>query len=106
MSGIVDQAKTLLSVAKKGLSAATKILEDPYLPEVSGLVLELHTMQQAQVKPGQTAPAPVKGIGLSKIVGPLRTYVKIQKNPWMLYAGIAAAIGIPFLIGRSSKRCK
>lgn len=95
---------SLLTSAGKGLDAATNILQDPYFNEVAGLVVQLHKLEQPSTSTPGASSKP--GIGLDKVVGPLRTYVKVRQNPWMLYAGLFALFAIPYALGRASRRSK
>lgn len=78
------------------LETITDIAEDPALPEVITLSKEIYKIESA----GMTARAAgEKGIGLRKIVTPLRAYLQIRKNAWMIPVGIGLIIGIPFMLG-------
>mgnify|MGYP001559931932 FL=1 len=70
------------------LDATKALLDDPALPEVASLVIKLN-----KIEPGGI------GIGLKRVVPPLRLYVKTRENPWLGYAIIAGIIGGPFLLG-------
>ncbi len=105
LGSVTSAVQSAIAAASPAINAAQKILEDPALPEVSGLVLKLHSLQQnAPAKPGQPAPATQKGIGLSKIVKPLRAYVYSQEHAWVIPAVIGGIIALPFVLGRFSKR--
>jgi uncharacterized membrane protein len=73
----------IMSTAK----AAAAIARDPYLPEVVQLVLELERTEDDQ------------GVGLHNVVGPLRTFVKIQKKPWVLPVIAIGLVGGIFALG-------
>jgi hypothetical protein len=90
--GVVDRAMPVLDVAKN-------VIQDPALPEVTSLMLKLHALEQKSTKPGAPAPAPVKGIGLSRAVKPLRMYVAVRQEPILGYALVAGILAIPFLAG-------
>lgn len=75
------------------LAAAKQILDDPALPQVTGIVMDLHKLEQ---KPGQpTTP----GIGLKRVVKPFMFYYYTRKNSWVLPVVAIALIGIPFFLG-------
>lgn len=95
-----------LDAVMGAVQAASKIVEDPALPEVTRLVLKLHSLQRssAPTRPGAPAPAPARGIGLAKIVPPLRAYVYAEENWWVKPAAIAAILAVPFMLGRLSKK--
>jgi hypothetical protein len=85
-----------LETASNVLGATKTILEDPALPRVTTLVMELHSLQPKSK--GASGP-PSKGIGLNKIVGPLEFYVATQRNPILGYAVVAGILAVPFLVG-------
>jgi hypothetical protein len=88
LSGILDKASG-------ALSAATTILEDPSLPEVTGLVLRLHSLEP----PSRPGGPPSKGIGLNKVVKPLRAYVRFREKPWLGYLVLACTFAVPAMLG-------
>lgn len=85
-----------LETASSVLGATKTVLEDPALPRVTALVMELHALQPKS-KGGGGPPS--KGIGLNKIVAPLQFYVATQRNPLLGYAVIAGVLAVPFLLG-------
>lgn len=85
-------AKGVISTIGGTLDAAKVILEDPALPEVTYLVLRLNKLEQ---KPGET----VRGVGLNKVVTPLKVYVAAREKPILGYAILAGILGLPFLAG-------
>jgi uncharacterized membrane protein len=89
MSGVVDKAAGIVK-------AGAAILGDPALPEITGIVLELQSMEK---KRGGGATSLGPGIGLSAVVPPLRAFRWYKKNPWVGSALLAAAVGLPFLAG-------
>lgn len=95
----------IFSSAQKGAQAAALILEDPYFPEVTRRVVRLHELEQKPQRAGQPKPAQVKGIGLKRIVKPLDYYIAYRERPWTGYLALAALLGIPYLLGRASRRC-
>lgn len=86
-----------LETASSVLGATKTILEDPALPRVTALVMELHSLQPKSS--GGSSGGSSKGIGLNKIVGPLEFYVATQRNPILGYAVIAGVLAVPFLLG-------
>jgi hypothetical protein len=83
----------LLSTA----SAATAVATDPYLPEVVNLVLKLKASEKKTAGTGSGSTG--KGVGLRNVVGPLRAFVKIQENPWILPVGVVGVVGVIFAAG-------
>lgn len=88
-----------LEKGRKALQAAGYVIEDPALPEVTKLLLELHALEQKARKPGAPPPKKEPGIGLKRVVKPLRMYVKARKNPLYGFAIVAGALAVPFLFG-------
>ena len=102
-------------IAKGGpaVQAASKIIQDPALPEVTCNVLRL-----SKVVEGRNAGPPCsrktysvqdrrKGVGLHLVVTPLRAAVWARKNP-VLAAGAGVAVvgllvGIGYHLGRKKK---
>jgi len=80
------------------LKSAKTVLDDPALPEVTGMVFELNQMEKKGAKAGEPG-VPSKGIGLRTVVKPLRAFVFYRKNTWILPVAIAGVIGMPFLLG-------
>lgn len=73
--------------------AIKEIILDPALPRIINHLLELNKLEQ---KPGGPH---VPGIGLRHVEQPLKAYIWVRKNPWAFPVGIAALLGIPFLLG-------
>lgn len=90
-----------LAQAGGALGTGAKVIQDPYLPEVLCRVNQLAEIEAGtKVTPCPAmAPGRAGGIGLRKVVAPLRAYVYAEQHPWVYPLGIAAVIGIPFLIG-------
>lgn len=91
LSGVSDYLNKAVNV----LDSAKVILDDPALPEVTGLILKLNKIE-TKTKPG--APTQ-KGIGLRRIITPLKIYVKTREQPVLGYAIIAGVVAIPFALG-------
>lgn len=88
----------LLSTA----SAASAIATDPYLPEVVDLVLKLKKSESSST--GTSSGSTGRGVGLRNVVGPLRAFVKIQENPWILPVGVIGVVGIIFAAGYYTRK--
>jgi hypothetical protein len=78
--------------------AAAAIAQDPFLPEVVGLVLELK--EQEKSAEGSSG----RGVGLRNVVGPLRTFVAIQDKPWLVPLAVAAGFGLIFAAGYFTRK--
>jgi hypothetical protein len=76
-------------------TVAFKVTSDPALPEVVRLVTEIKTLTTSKGPSKPSAPSTEPGIGLSKIVTPLRGFVAYKKHPWI---GPAFAGGIVLTI--------
>lgn len=94
---LFSKASPVLNAASGAVAAASTILQDPALPEVTSLVLQLHAAQPT--KGGSTEP----GIGLRKFVRPLKFYVYSQQHTWVVPALVVGALAIPYILGRMSK---
>lgn len=101
MGDFASSAMAALTQAGGALGTGAKVVSDPYLPEVLCYVDQL-----AQIEAGGKVTAcprlpagRVGGIGLRKVVTPLRAYVYAEQHPWVYPVAIGAAIGIPFLLG-------
>lgn len=77
------------------LQTGTTVLSDPALPQIVGMVAELHAMQP----PSAPGGAPGAGIGLNSIVKPLEAFVYYKKHTWVLPVAVVALIGLPFILG-------
>lgn len=89
------------------LSAGVNVAQDPCLTEVAKLTIQLHTLEQPKAV-GATAPASTeKGIGLCRVVTPLRAYVWTRKHPWSVPLGAVAVIGglvgLGYVMGRRAR---
>lgn len=97
------QRPTGLGSVATTVSAATAIVTDPCLPEVSRLVLRLRELEAGPTKPGvPTTTTP--GIGLCKVVKPLRAVVYVRERPWVGVLGVVGVvgglIGLGYALGR------
>lgn len=84
------------------LKTAGTVLNDPALPQVVGMVAELHSMEP----PSKPGGAPGPGIGLNTIVKPLQAFVFYRKNTWVLPVAVAGLIGLPFFLGYTFGRSR
>lgn len=79
---------------------ALRVTDDPALSTVVSLVQEI----QALPSKGPASPSTERGIGLSKIVTPLRAFVAYKKNPWILPALAGGVVLTIFALGVMSGR--
>jgi len=111
-----------VKVIDKGLAYLPTILavvEDPALPSLVQRIQTLRSMSKpttaapprpgAYVPPTTTSSAPaVHGVGLSKIVPLIDKYIWVRRNPAVVVGvglgGVAALVGVGFLIGRRRSR--
>lgn len=102
MGDAVSAISNALQTVTGAIGTAASVVADPYLSETV-----CHVQQLAEhEKTGRivTACAPTRdgltgGVGLRKVVKPLRAYVYAEQNPWVYPAAAAAVIGVPFLLG-------
>jgi hypothetical protein len=84
----------VITGAVDAAGAGALILADPALPQIAGLIGQLHTAQQV---PGQPE---TPGIGLGSLVLPLQLYVQYQQNPVVVGAlALGLVIGLPMALG-------
>lgn len=85
LNGVMDTAQ-----------AALALTQDPYLGEVTGLVLELRDLSSSgETTSGYSEP----GVGLVDVVEPLRFFVESKKNPWLIPTLLGATLGTAFFVG-------
>lgn len=91
----------VLGTAAPTVSAASKVLTDPYWPEAVCRVGQLHAIENKQRVPAcpKTPAGRTGGIGLRKVMPLMRGYVYAEQHPIVKPVAVAAAIGIPVLIG-------
>jgi hypothetical protein len=104
-----DSVSDLLKCGKSVIGGAV----DPYLPEVFCRVSQLQalttdrTMLQAMfgkkptspVTPCVSTPFGQKGVGVERVIRPLRGLVYVEQHPAAVWAGIAVLFGVPMLVG-------
>jgi hypothetical protein len=93
VGALLKKGEEYLKTAGPTLEAAKLILEDPALPQVTKRVIALHKLEQVPGKPA------VKGVGLKRVVPLLGAYYMTRVHKWILPVGIAAVLGLPFLLG-------
>jgi hypothetical protein len=104
---------SLLGKIAPAIQAAGKVIEDPYLPEISCHLLRLNKITRG-VPAGppcpRTAVSPTarpKGIGLSTAAKPLRAWVWAKENPIIAAAAGASIVGLIWGVGyRMGKKRK
>jgi hypothetical protein len=95
---------SLLGKIAPAIQAASKVVEDPYLPEVSCHILRLNRIAKDQ-NPGAPCPRTTvsphtkKGIGLSAAAKPLRAWVWARENPIVAVAAGTSVIGLIWGLG-------
>ena len=111
--GALDLAQ-LITQGGPAVRAASKVIEDPALPEVACHILRLNRVSAGQ-HPGPSCPRKVytalqkrKGVGLSSITKPLRAAVWARQNP-AVSIGIGLGVigifvGVGYWIGKGSRK--
>lgn len=93
------------------ISAASKVVQDPALPEITCHVLRLNKMAEGK-PPGLPCPRPSYtgkggGIGLALAVVPLRAVVWARENPVLAgaagLAAVGALVGLGYYWGKKQK---
>ena len=88
------------------LSAGVNVARDPCLSEVARLTLQLHALEPA-AKPLAAPAVTEPGIGLCRVVKPLRAYVWTRVHPWSVPVGVVAIlgglIGLGYVMGRRAR---
>jgi len=92
--------QTIVNVASTAAMAA-EIMADPYYPEAMCRYSQIKAAERKQAIPACTTTAPnlAGGVGLRKVVPVLRGYAYAERHPWVKPVAVAAAIGVPVLIG-------
>lgn len=91
-----DTLSDYISKGGTALKTVTTILDDPALPQVATIVMDLHDLE-----PKTPAGAPSPGLGLNKLVMPLKAYRYTRRHWWAMPAAIGVVVGVPFLLGYS-----
>lgn len=94
---LLPGTKAAVDKVSGAVSAGKAVLDDPYLPEVTTLVMRLKAVESK--RSGAAGGKTSKGVGLGGIVTPLRLYVTAKESPVIGYAAIAGILAIPFLAG-------
>jgi hypothetical protein len=77
-----------------GAQVALRVADDPALSTVVSLIQEIKGLPSK----GPAGP-PTRGVGLSKIVTPLRGFVAYKKHPWIVPAFVGGAVLVIFSLG-------
>src|SRR3990172_6644847 len=107
--GLGDAASVIHSVTS-GISTAVNISTDPYLPETICRAQQLVAIENDKAVPpcALTRSGLRGGIGLRGVMPVLRAYVYAQQRPWIYPVAVAAAVGVPvllgYLLGKGSRR--
>jgi hypothetical protein len=94
LGSVLDDINAYLGKAGAALDSVKVILDDPALPQVTGIVMDLHRLEQ----PGGKGDS-IKGIGLKRLVTPLKAYRYTRQHSWALPVAMAAVVALPFAIG-------
>lgn len=87
-------------------SVALKVAGDPALPTVVSLVSEIKALSSKGGSSSSSSSSSGPGIGLSKIVTPLRAFVAYKKRPWIAPALIGGVVVGIFALGVISGRAR
>ncbi len=82
------------------VSLGTRILADPYLPQVIQLATQI---ADANTGPGGSSSGE-PGIGLRDAIFPLKAYLFSLRNPWAPWVVGAGVLLVPFLLGMAVGR--
>ncbi len=88
-----------MSLIASVLGIGQRVIQDPALPTVVELLTELRQVEAARPKTPSPLTSSEPGIGLRKIVIPLRIVIAVRKRPWLIPVGIGAAVLLPMAIG-------
>lgn len=98
---------SLINTGGPAIQAASKVISDPALPEITCNILRLNKVVAGQdpgpacAKRVYTAAQKRQGVGLSIAVVPLRVAVWARKNPALAIAAGASVVGLIGYIGYS-----
>jgi hypothetical protein len=96
---VATTVQNLVKTLGPGLNVAAGVINDPAFPTVLARLKTIKQLaEQEAARRGASSTASV-GLGLKKFVPPLDAYIYIQRKPWVLPVGAAAALTIPFLLG-------
>lgn len=93
-------------------SFVSDLAVDPALPEVAQLVARIETLETTPTKPGAppSPPSSTPGVGLKYLVMPLKTYITVKQNPWLIPTVAVVGIGLPlffaFAVGYRAGRSR
>ncbi len=88
-----------MSSATDAAQGFLNVVTDPCLPTVGQLLLRLHELEAKSAEANNTPVQPSIGIGLCKVVTPLKAVVFIRENPIVGAIGIAGFLGVFVGIG-------
>jgi hypothetical protein len=103
---VADKIKTIAAAT----STAADVVNDPYLPETICRAQQLVAIENRHALPAcANSPAGMAGgIGLRKLMLPLRGLVYAEQHRWVYPVAAVAAIGVPmalgYLLGKGSRR--
>ncbi len=93
-TGIGAGLDTVTNVA----DITARVVGDPALPTVVSLVQQIKSLSSGGTSaPG--APSTERGVGLSRIVAPLRGFVAYKKHPWIAPAFVGGVFLGIFSLG-------
>lgn len=100
-SDLVAAVTKVLGTASPAVGVAANVLTDPYWPEAACHVAQLHAIENKKPVPNcpRTPAGKTGGIGLRKVMPAMRAYVYAERHPVVKPVAVAAAIGVPVLIG-------
>jgi len=83
------------------ITTAVDVTKDPYFGETICRVRQLSAIEKRIAVPGcnTTAPNLGGGVGLRKLMPPLRAYVYAERHKWAYVAAGAGVLGLPLLLG-------
>jgi len=96
----------LASTITGDINAAAAVVSDPYMPEVMCRINQLKAISANQPpQVCQDTPLGIPGgVGLGRLILPLRGFVLAQQYPILYPIAAFAILGLPFLIGYQMAR--
>jgi hypothetical protein len=94
-TGIGGVAGTVESAA----TVALRVADDPALPTVVSLVQEIKSLSSGGGASTPSGASTERGVGLSRIVTPLRGFVAYRKHPWIVPAFVGGVFLTIFSLG-------